>query len=91
MTTPTIAALHTEVTNLHRERARLTADVAILTATVERLRPALTARVTRLEDEAAPVSLTTTERARIELAIIGADPKAARHRAELLAALGGAA
>lgn len=91
MSTPTIAALHAEVKHLHRERADLTRDVALLTATIERLRPALTARVTRLEDEAAPVTLTTTERARIELAIIGPDPKAARHHAELLAALDGAA
>ena len=91
MTTPTIAALHAEVKNLQRDRAALTREVALLTAAIERLRPALTARVKRLEDEAAPVSLTMTERARIELAIIGPDPAAARHRAELLAALGGAA
>lgn len=46
MTTPTIAALHTEVTNLHRERARLAADVKHLTATPLRPKAAPTQKDT---------------------------------------------
>ena len=93
MSTPTIAALHAEVKHLHRERARLAADVKHLTATLERLHPAIRARLHVLRAEAAPPTthVDVTAKARLEVAMLGPDPDADKHRAELLAALDGAA
>lgn len=51
MTTPTIAALHAEVTNLQRDRATLTRDVALLTAEREAdYLPLITQRIHRRRD-----------------------------------------
>ena len=93
MSTPTIAALHAEVTNLHRERARLAAEVKHLTATLERLHPAIRARLHVLRTEAAPPTthVDVTAKARLELAALGPDPEAGQHMRDLRAALDGAA
>ena len=88
MSTPTIAALHAEVKHLHRERARLAADVKHLTATLERLHPAIRARLHVLRTEAAPPTthVDVTAKARLELAALGPDPEAGQHMRDLRAA-----